>query len=101
MSSPSQREQQGKGDGAKADDRARATGSREQPQSYEAAAARVEEIIKRLDSGNASLNETLELVSEGKTLIEQCARQLAEVSGALEQLQLDELVSRLEREAPA
>ncbi|HWX73675.1 MAG TPA: exodeoxyribonuclease VII small subunit [Solirubrobacteraceae bacterium] len=68
-------------------------------QTYEAAAARVEEIIKRLDSGEASLTETLALVSEGKTLIEQCARQLAEVSGALEELRLDELVSRLEREA--
>jgi exodeoxyribonuclease VII small subunit len=72
-----------------------------EPQTYEAAAARVEEIIKRLDSGDASLNETLELVSEGKALIEQCARQLAEVSDALEELRLDELVSRLEREAGA
>ena len=33
---------------------------------YEAATARVEEIIRRLDSGEASLDETLELVSEGK-----------------------------------
>ena len=69
------------------------------PQTYEAAAARVEEIIKRLDSGEASLNETLELVSEGKTLIELCARQLAAVGDALEELRLDELVSRLESEA--
>jgi exodeoxyribonuclease VII small subunit len=50
-----------------------------QPQSYEAAAARVEEIIRRLDSGEASLDETLALVSEGKTLIELCASQLAAV----------------------
>jgi len=70
-----------------------------QPQTYEEAAARVEEIIKRLDSGEASLNETLELVSEGKALIELCARQLAAVGDALEELRLDELVSRLENEA--
>jgi exodeoxyribonuclease VII small subunit len=63
---------------------------------YEAAAARVEEIIRRLDSGEASLNETLELVSEGKALIEVCARELAAVSDALQELRLDELVSRLE-----
>ena len=44
-----------------------------EPPSYEAASARVEEIIKRLDSGDASLQETLELVSEGKALIELCA----------------------------
>jgi hypothetical protein len=40
-------------------------------------------------------------VREGKSLIEECARQLADVSGALEELHLDELVSRLEREAGA
>lgn len=70
-------------------------------QTYEAAAARVEEIIRRLDSGEASLDETLALVSEGKLLIEQCASQLAAVGGALEELRLDELVARLEREAGA
>ena len=67
--------------------------------SYEAASARVEEIIRRLDSGEASLNETLELVSEGKSLIELCASELEAVGGALEELRLDELVSRLEAEA--
>jgi exodeoxyribonuclease VII small subunit len=69
------------------------------PQSYEAAAARVEEIIRRLDSGEASLDETLQLLSEGKALIEQCAGQLAAVGDALEELRLDELVSRLEEQA--
>jgi exodeoxyribonuclease VII small subunit len=68
------------------------------PQTYETAAARVEEIIRRLDSGEASLNETLELVGEGKALIELCARELQAVSGALEELRLDELVARLENQ---
>lgn len=72
-----------------------------QAQTYETASARVEEIIRRLDSGEASLNETLELVGEGKALIELCARELEAVSGALEELRLDELVARLERETPA
>jgi exodeoxyribonuclease VII small subunit len=71
-----------------------------QPQSYEAASSRVEEIIRRLDSGDASLNETLELVKEGKSLIELCARELNAVGDALEELHLDELVSRLEDDAP-
>jgi len=69
------------------------------PLSYEAASARVEEIIRRLDSGEASLNETLELVREGKGLIELCASELGAVGNALEELRLDELVSRLESEA--
>jgi exodeoxyribonuclease VII small subunit len=68
-------------------------------QTYEAAAARVEEIIRRLDSGAASLAETLELVREGRALIEYCAGELESVSGALEELRLDELVRRLEGEA--
>ncbi len=67
--------------------------------SYEQASARVEEIIRRLDSGEASLQETLALVAEGKTLIEQCAGELAAVGDALEELKLDELVARLEQEA--
>ena len=71
------------------------------PLSYEAASARVEEIIRRLDSGEASLNETLALVKEGKALIELCAKELAAVGDALEELRLDELVTRLEGEASA
>jgi exodeoxyribonuclease VII small subunit len=71
------------------------------PLTYEAAAARVEEIIRRLDSGEASLNETLELVREGKGLIELCASELGAVGDALEELRLDELVARLEGEAGA
>jgi exodeoxyribonuclease VII small subunit len=72
-----------------------------EPVTYEAASARVEEIIRRLDSGEASLDETLALLSEGKALIELCAQQLTAVGGALQELRLDELVSRLEREADA
>jgi exodeoxyribonuclease VII small subunit len=72
---------------------------RQPPPTYEEASARVEEIIRRLDSGEASLNETLELVREGKGLIEYCAGELGAVGDALEELRLDELVSRLESEA--
>ena len=76
-----------------------AGGAETEQLSYEAAAGRVEEIIRRLDSGDASLDETLALLGEGKRLIEQCARELAAVGSALEELKLDELVSRLEQEA--
>ena len=63
---------------------------------YESAVARVEEIIRRLDSGEAGLRETLELVKEGRALIEYCATELEAVSQGLEELRLDELVARLE-----
>ncbi len=57
---------------------------------------RVEEIIRRLDSGDAGLRETLELVREGRELVEYCATELDAVSQGLEELRLDQLVARLE-----
>jgi exodeoxyribonuclease VII small subunit len=71
----------------------------EQPLSYEAATARLEEIIKRLDSGQAGLRETLELCREGRTLVELCASELDAVGRGLEELRLDELVARLQESA--
>jgi exodeoxyribonuclease VII small subunit len=64
---------------------------------YESAVARIEEIIRRLDSGEAGLRETLDLVKEGRDLVEYCASELEAVSSGLEELRLEELVARLER----
>ena len=63
---------------------------------YETACARIEAIVRRLDSGEAGLRETLELCQEGKRLVEFCAGELEAVGRGLEELQLDALVSRLE-----
>ena len=63
---------------------------------YETAVARIEEIIRRLDSGEAGLRETLALVNEGRELVEFCAGELEAVSRGLEELRLDDLVARLE-----
>ncbi len=68
-----------------------------EPRSYETAVARVEEIIRRLDSGEAGLRETLDLVKEGRELVEYCAGELDAVSARLDELALDELVARLEQ----
>ena len=67
---------------------------------YEQAVERLEEKIRRLDSGEAGLRETLDLVREGRTLIDLCAAELDEVSQGLEEVQLDELIDRLEKQAP-
>ena len=63
---------------------------------YETASARIEAIIRRLDSGEAGLRETLELCQEGRRLVEFCASELEAVGQGLEELRLDELVARLE-----
>lgn len=63
---------------------------------YEAATGRLEQIIQRLDSGEAGLRETLDLCREGRAMVEFCAGELDAVGKGLEELRLDELVARLE-----
>jgi exodeoxyribonuclease VII small subunit len=71
------------------------------PLTYESATARLEDIIRRLDSGEAGLRETLDLVREGRELVEFCAAELDAVGQGLQELRLDELVARLEASQPA
>ncbi len=66
------------------------------PSSYEAASGRLDEIVRRLDSGEAGLRETLELCQEGRRLVEFCAGELDAVGRGLEELRLEDLVARLE-----
>jgi exodeoxyribonuclease VII small subunit len=66
------------------------------PDSYEAAVERLEEIIDRLDSGQAGLRETLDLCKEGRELVGYCAAELDEVGAGLKELKLDDLAARLE-----
>ncbi|MEA2309408.1 MAG: exodeoxyribonuclease small subunit [Thermoleophilaceae bacterium] len=68
---------------------------------YETAVERLEQIIARLDTNQAGLRETLELCGEGKSLIEFAAGELDAVGRGLEELRLDELIQRLEADAPA
>ncbi len=70
------------------------------PPTYENATARLEEIVRRLDSGEAGLRETLDLCQEGRGLVEFCAGELDAVAAGLQELQLDELVARLESTRP-
>lgn len=71
----------------------------EQPASYEVAVERLEEIIDRLDSGQAGLRETLDLCREGRQLVEYCAAELDSVGEGLKELRLDELAARLDSSA--
>jgi exodeoxyribonuclease VII small subunit len=71
----------------------------ETPDSYESAVERLEEIIDRLDSGQAGLRETLELCREGRELVGYCAAELDAVGEGLKELKLDELAARLDTQA--
>lgn len=68
--------------------------------SYEAAVERLEQIIDRLDSGQAGLCETLELCREGRELVTYCAAELDAVGEDLKELKLDELAEKLAAETP-
>jgi exodeoxyribonuclease VII small subunit len=73
----------------------------DKPDSYEAAVERLEEIIDRLDSGQAGLRETLELCKEGRELVTFCAAELDAVGAGLKELRLDELAEKLDSSARA
>lgn len=66
------------------------------PDDYESATARLDEIIARLDSGDAQLRETLDLCAEAKNLIEYCATELAAVDEGLRELRLEDLAASLQ-----
>ncbi len=74
-------------------------GMSEPPESYEAAVERLEQIIDRLDSGQAGLRETLDLCREGRELVTYCTAELDAVGAGLQELRLDELAAKLEQPA--
>lgn len=69
------------------------------PDSYEEAVERLEQIIERLDSGQAGLRETLALCREGRELVTYCTAELDAVGEGLKELRLDELAEKLDSSA--
>ena len=55
--------------------------------SFEAALKRLEEIVRKLESGEASLDESIELYSEGDRLKQQCEARLQAAQAKIEKIQ--------------
>ena len=55
--------------------------------SFEAALKRLEEIVRRLESGEASLDESIELYGEGDRLRQQCEARLQAAQARIEKIQ--------------
>jgi exodeoxyribonuclease VII small subunit len=55
--------------------------------SFEAALKRLEEIVRRLESGDASLDESIELYGEGDRLRQQCEARLQSAQARIEKIQ--------------
>lgn len=56
--------------------------------SFEAALKRLEEIVRRLESGDASLDESIDLYGEGDRLRQQCEARLQAAQAKIEKIQL-------------
>jgi exodeoxyribonuclease VII small subunit len=56
---------------------------------FEAALARLEEILRRLEHGEATLDEALDLWQEGDALHRRCVELLAAAEGRVEELERD------------
>jgi exodeoxyribonuclease VII small subunit len=71
--------------------KAKAAAMSEQPiaeLSFEAALKRLEEIVRKLESGEASLDEAIELYGEGDRLKQQCEARLQAAQARIEKIQL-------------
>ncbi|HEX8534673.1 MAG TPA: exodeoxyribonuclease VII small subunit [Allosphingosinicella sp.] len=55
--------------------------------SFEAALKRLEEIVRKLESGDATLDESIDLYSEGDRLKQQCEARLQAAQARIEKLQ--------------
>lgn len=55
--------------------------------SFEAALRRLEEIVRKLESGEASLDESIELYGEGDRLRQQCEARLQAAKARIEKIQ--------------
>jgi exodeoxyribonuclease VII small subunit len=56
--------------------------------SFEAALKRLEEIVRRLESGEATLDESIDLYGEGDRLRQQCETRLQAAQAKIEKIQL-------------
>ena len=56
--------------------------------SFEAALKRLEEIVRRLESGEAPLDESIELYGEGDRLRQQCEARLQAAQAKIEKIQI-------------
>lgn len=64
--------------------------TKEKKLKFEEALARLEEIVHRLEEGNLSLDESLNLFEEGTKLSKVCSKKLNEARGRIEILTRDE-----------
>lgn len=55
--------------------------------SFEAALKRLEEIVRKLESGETSLDESIELYAEGDRLKQQCEARLQAAQAKIEKIQ--------------
>ncbi len=56
--------------------------------SFEAALRRLEEIVRKLETGDTPLDQAIDLYAEGDRLKQQCEKRLADAQARIEKIQL-------------
>jgi len=81
-------------------DKKKTAGSKEESVNFEAAMAELEQLVKRMENGDLSLDESLKAFERGVLLTRQCQKSLAEAElkvkmlsaeGAVEELDISDL----------
>ena len=65
------------------------TAAKQPPQKFEDAFARLSEIVGLLETGEAGLEESLDLYAEGMQLVQLCGRKLSEAEKKIESLKAE------------
>jgi exodeoxyribonuclease VII small subunit len=70
----------------------------EKPMTFEEASARLDELVRQMESGQLPLDKMIEAFEEGRRLVAFCNQKLSEVAKRVEKIKEDEKTGLLMRE---
>lgn len=68
------------------------------PATFEEASARLDELVRQMESGQLALDKMIEAFEEGRRLVAFCNNKLSEVAKRVEQIKEDEKTGAIARE---
>ncbi|MDO4527480.1 MAG: exodeoxyribonuclease VII small subunit [bacterium] len=68
------------------------------PVTFEEASARLDELVRQMESGQLALDKMIEAFEEGRRLVAYCNAKLTEVAQRVEQIKEDEKTGAIMRE---
>lgn len=71
---------------------------KQSPATFEEASARLDELVRQMESGQLALDKMIEAFEEGRRLVAYCNAKLTEVAKRVEQIKEDEKTGAITRE---